>query len=283
MRDFMDQFTLCIMSQELHMQRSNNELARELAQICMNAGAAILKIYNQTPQHLLLSNAKADGSPLSTADQAAENIVIEALSLRFPGIQIVAEESHYLSSSPAANKRFFLVDALDGTREFIERRPEFTVNIALIENGKPVIGAVYSPASGELYLGGTSAFSGIVDVSQDVEQAKLPILKRIGARPRQTPLKATISRAHMDEKTSRFLEECNVQETLIVGSSIKFCRIAEGLADIYPRFSPTMEWDTAAGHAIVNAAGGTVLMPDGTPLIYGKQGYANGPFIAWGK
>ncbi len=265
------------------MKRSNNEVARILARICMDAGAAIMQIYTQTPPNMLLANAKADGSPLSCADQAAENIVVEALALHFPGIQIVAEESHYLSSAPAANKRFFLVDALDGTREFIERRPEFTVNIALIENGKPVSGAVYSPASGELYLGGKSAFAGIVNISQNFERVELPELKRIQARPRQTPLVAAISRAHMDEKTNRFLEECNVQETLIVGSSIKFCRIAEGLADIYPRFSPTMEWDTAAGHAIVNAAGGTVLTPDGTPLVYGKKGYKNGPFVAWGK
>jgi 3'(2'), 5'-bisphosphate nucleotidase len=269
------------------MKRSNNEMAsnevaRILARICMDAGAAIMKIYTQTPPNMLLASAKADGSPLSTADQAAENIVIEALGLHFPDVQIVAEESHYLSSAPAAHKRFFLVDALDGTREFIERRPEFTVNIALIENGKPMIGVVYSPASGELYLGGTSAFAGIVDISQNTEAMELPVLKRIQARPRQTPLLAAISRTHMDEKTSRFLEAYNVQETLIVGSSIKFCRIAEGLADIYPRFSPTMEWDTAAGHAIVNAAGGTVLTPDGTPLIYGKQGYKNEPFVAWG-
>jgi 3'(2'), 5'-bisphosphate nucleotidase len=265
------------------MKHSNNELARILARICLDAGSAIMQIYTHASQNVLLSNAKADGSPLSTADQAAENIVIEALTQSFPGIQIIAEESHSLSSSPAANKRFFLVDALDGTREFIERRPEFTVNIALIENGKPVIGAVYSPASGELYLGGTCAYAGLNDITQNLYPHELPKLKRIKARPRQTPLKATISRAHMDEKTSRFLEDCNVQETISVGSSIKFCRIAEGLADIYPRFSPTMEWDTAAGHAIVNAAGGTVLMPDGTPLIYGKQGYKNGPFVAWGK
>ena len=220
---------------------------------------------------------------MSTADQTAENIIIEALGLHFPGIQIVAEESHYLRSAPAANTRFFLVDALDGTREFIERRPEFTVNIALIENGVPVIGAVYSPASGELYLGGTSAFAGIVNIQSNPDALILPKLKRIEARLRQTPLKAAISRTHMDEKTAIFLEEYKVTETISVGSSIKFCRIAEGLADIYPRFSPTMEWDTAAGHAIVNAAGGTVLMPDGMPLTYGKQGYKNEPFVAWGK
>ncbi len=265
------------------MQRSNNELARQLASICLDAGSAIMRIYNQTCGSPLLASAKMDGSPLSTADQTAENIIIEALGLHFPGIQIVAEESHDLSSAPAANKRFFLVDALDGTREFIERRPEFTVNIALIENGNPVIGAVYSPASGELYLGGTSAYAGIVDIETSPHALVLPKLKRMEARPRHIPFKAAISRTHMDEKTSRFLEECNVQETLVVGSSIKFCRIAEGLADIYPRFSPTMEWDTAAGHAIVTAAGGTVLTPDGTPLTYGKDGYKNGPFVAWGK
>lgn len=241
-----------------------------------------MRIYNQECCSPLLASAKTDGSPLSTADRAAENVVIEALSLHFPGVQVVAEESHYLRSSPLANKRFFLVDALDGTREFIERRPEFTVNIALIENGNPVTGAIYSPASGELYLGGTNAYAGNVDF-KCVEELAFPELRPIQARLRHTPLKATISRTHMDDKTASFLEEYKVMETLSVGSSIKFCRIAEGLADIYPRFSPTMEWDTAAGHAIVNAAKGTVLTPDGTPLVYGKESYKNGPFVAWGK
>ncbi len=265
------------------MQRSNNQIALELAKICLEAGSAIMRIYNNVSGSDLLARAKTDGSPLSIADQAAENIIIEALNIHFPGIQIVAEESHYLSISPAANKRFFLVDALDGTREFIERRPEFTVNIALVENGRPIIGAVYSPASGEVYLGGTAAFSGSVDCNKLPSDITFSSLRRIEARPRQTPIVAAISRAHMDDKTALFLQEYQVRETVSVGSSIKFCRVAEGLADIYPRFSPTMEWDTAAGHAIVNAAGGTVLTPDGTPLIYGKQGYKNGPFIAWGK
>ena len=263
--------------------RSNNEIARQLAKICLVAGSAIMRVYTTPSTSALLVSEKTDGSPLSIADQAAENIIIEALNIHFPGIQIIAEESHYLSASPSANNRFFLVDALDGTREFIERRPEFTVNIALVENGTPMIGVVYSPASDELYLGGTSAYAGKFAPNTHPKELTWSTLKRIEARKCHTPIIAAISRAHMDEKTAIFLDEYKSLETISVGSSIKFCRIAEGLADMYPRFSPTMEWDTAAGHAVLNAAGGAVLMPDGAQLVYGKEGYKNGAFIAWGK
>ncbi len=267
------------------MRSYYNQIARTLACIAIDAGAAIMLIYNRAE---FLANAKIDGSPVTIADQAAETIVIQGLERHFPDIQIVAEEASYNNLAPLALKRFFLVDALDGTREFIEKRPEFTVNIALIENGKPVAGAVYSPASGELYLGATSAFRGHIEASniqvagiQDL--AQLPALTRIAARTRHIPLVAAISRAHIDDNTTRFCAQNNVQETIQVGSSIKFCRIAEGHADIYPRFSPTMEWDTAAGHAIINAAGGAVLTLDGKVLMYGKEGYKNGAFVAWGR
>ncbi len=172
---------------------------------------------------------------------------------------------------------------LDGTREFIARRREFTVNVALIEDGAPKAGAVYAPALGELWFAGARAFFARV-----APGAPLPARenwRRLHTRRRpQDGMTALVSRSHLDAETEAFLARENIKARIDAGSSLKFCRLAEGAADIYPRFGPTMEWDTAAGDAVLRGAGGAVLTPEGAPLRYGKaaENYGNGPFIGYG-
>ena len=252
-------------------------LSREFAALALSAGKIIMEIYCSA----FAVKAKGDGSPVTDADAKAERAVVDGLKRLLPGVQIVAEEACAHRLETRVDRDFLLVDALDGTAEFVARRPEFTVNIALISDHRPVAGCVYSPASGELYVGGKTASFGRSVKGSDA----LPVLEPIGARERPSPCIAAVSRSHLDEATKHFLEDQSISETLSVGSSIKFCRIAEGLCDVYPRFGRTMEWDTAAGHAVLRAAGGEVMTTDGAPLRYGKvaQGFANSPFIARGR
>jgi 3'(2'), 5'-bisphosphate nucleotidase len=177
---------------------------------------------------------------------------------------------------------FFLVDPLDGTREFIARNGEFTVNVALIDAGVPIAGAVYAPAIGKLWFGGTSAFLCEVPVGEALPEPSA--WRPISARAAPAKLAALASRSHADPATEAFLSQLPIGERKSAGSSLKFCVIAEGAADVYPRFAPTMEWDTAAGDAVLRAAGGIVLAMDGAPLAYGKYAAAlrNGGFVAWG-
>jgi 3'(2'), 5'-bisphosphate nucleotidase len=199
-----------------------------------------------------------------------------------PAIPVIAEESAARGYTPAQDGVFILVDALDGTSDFIARRPEFTINIALIEHGAPRVGAVYAPALGLLWIGGASAYR--VETEPGAPPAR-DAWRRIETRTSAPGrLNAVVSRLHLDEKTLAFLDAHRVTERVCVSSSLKFCRIAEGGADVYPRFSPTMEWDIAAGDAVLRAAGGIVLTPEGGPFSYGKaeKDYHNGPFIAWG-
>lgn len=214
---------------------------------------------------------KADGSPVTKADEAAERIIISGLANHAPNIDVVSEEnddSHRLSV-PAI---FFLVDPLDGTKEFLkcDGKGAFTVNIALIENKEPTIGIVYAPALGRMFFGskGNGAFEGKKSICARREVAGNAV--------------AVASQSHRDVKTDKWLCEHDIDETISIGSSLKFGLLANGEADFYPRFSPTMEWDTAAGDAILRAAGGMVSNPDGSPFMYGKAGYKNGAFIATG-
>src|ERR1700727_2470907 len=179
-------------------------------------------------------------------------------------------------------ERFVLVDPLDGTREFLAGNGEFTINVALVERGVPVAGAVYAPAIGRLWVGGETAFT-----CEALPGAELPgqgSRRRIRTRSAPTSLVAFASRSHLDSESDSFLKRLPIGETRFAGSSLKFCLIAEGLGDVYPRFAPTMEWDTAAGDAVLRAAGGAVLDPSGRPLVYGKteSSLRNGAFIAWG-
>ncbi len=246
--------------------------AAELAEVARHAGAEILKIYAGD----FATTRKADQSPVTAADLAAEAVILPALRKLAPDIAIISEEDSQQSGLPTtAPDRFWLVDPLDGTKEFVARNGEFTVNIALIENGRPVLGIVHLPALQQTYRGQ----GGIAERADD-GAAFTPI------RARRTPAEGAvmiISRSHAAKELVKAEEMGErIQGTLVAGSSLKFCRLAEGAADLYPRYGPTMEWDTAAGQAILEAAGGSVHTLDGAPLRYGKAGFRNPHFIARG-
>ena len=231
---------------------------------------------------------KADRSPVTAADREAEAILVEALHAAAPGVPVVAEEASAGGRTPAAADVFFLVDPLDGTREFVARRPEFTINIGLVAHGRPVFGLVYSPASSDFFVTlapGRAASARIAPdapVSSLAACALVPLATR---EPDPSCLVAIESRSTRNAATERFLEDLGVRRTLTSGSSVKFCVIARGDADLYPRLGETSEWDTAAGQAILEAAGGAVRTLDGAPLVYGKaaRAYTNPHFVAWGR
>jgi 3'(2'), 5'-bisphosphate nucleotidase len=223
------------------------------------------------------ATAKADGSPLTQADLAAHDAIAAGLAQACPEFPVVSEEDSARAEAPPDGP-FILVDPLDGTREFLSGNGEFTVNIALIDGGVPVAGVVHAPALGRLWagaLGSGASARGPGDV------ASRPIAVR---SPVNAGLVAVASRSHRDAQTDAFLAGLAIAGLRSVGSSLKFCLVAEGEADVYPRFGPTMEWDTAAGQAVLEAAGGRVVQPDGTPFRYGKAGagWRNGAFVAWG-
>jgi 3'(2'), 5'-bisphosphate nucleotidase len=252
--------------------QDSTTLKDQLVAVSREAGAAILNVYSRD----FAATHKSDRSPVTEADTAAEALIVEALAHLAPGVPVVAEEHCASHGVPAtAADRFFLVDPLDGTKEFIAKNGEFTVNIALIENGRPVLGVVYLPVYDACYTG----TAGIAERRVGDHGPE-----RIIARP--TPpdgLVMAISRSHADGEVARARERgLNVSDTIVAGSSLKFCRLAEGVADLYPRFGTTMEWDTAAGQAVLEAAGGAVETVDGAPLRYGKAGFKNPHFIAFG-
>ena len=236
------------------------------------AGEEIMKIYKLKPNKLI----KNDGSPVTIADKAAEKILIDKLTECFPKVPIVSEEnptSHKLK----APKEFFLVDPLDGTKEFLkfDGKGSFTVNVALIRGGVPVLGIVYAPALDRLFYG--------TKVNGALEENKNQ-LKNIGIRKLiKDSAVAVASSSHRDDETNNWLAQNKVSKTVSIGSSLKFCLVACGEADVYPRFGPTMEWDTAAGDAVLRFAGGRVENLDGSIFKYGKKDYKNISFIAMGN
>ncbi|MDD3370531.1 MAG: 3'(2'),5'-bisphosphate nucleotidase CysQ [Alphaproteobacteria bacterium] len=236
------------------------------------AGAAIMKIYNRGFD----VEIKADGTPVTEADTSSDAEILGGLHDDVPGIPVVTEEQFAIGKVPAVGRRFVLVDSLDGTREFICRNDEFTVNIALIEDEKPVLGVVYAPALDLMFAGaqGCGAFVIEKGVRRSISCRSVP----------DEGLTVLISRSHADTPVlDKFLEGRKIAERKSVGSSLKLCMIAAGEADLYPRFGDTMEWDIAAGHAVLCAAGGAVLDLDNQPLRYGKKpGFKNPSFIARG-
>ncbi len=239
--------------------------------IARDAGAAIMDIY---AGDIAIRN-KDDQSPVTDADEAAEKIILAGLRTLAPTIPVVAEESMAAGQRPEiAGDLFWLVDPLDGTKEFIRRQGQFTVNIALIYRDQPILGVVYAPALGDLYAGvvGHGAW-------RWRDQAKADIHVRTADT---AALIAVASKSHRTPETDSYLSQLAIADSRAAGSSLKFCLVADGSADLYPRFGPTMEWDTAAGHAVLAAAGGAVLSPDGTPLCYGKPDFRNGFFFAIG-
>ncbi len=233
-----------------------------------------MEIYDAGP---VKASAKADQSPVTAADLAADAIIAAGLAKAYPDIPAVTEEaaeSHALSE----RTRFFLVDPLDGTKEFVQRRGDFTVNIALIEDGAPIAGIVYAPAKGRLFLTGANGpvERRVSDFS--IDGAPLPLAV---TQPDNSALKIVASKSHRDQATDDYISRYEVAEFKSAGSSLKFCLLAAGEADFYPRLGRTMEWDTAAGHAVLAAAGGIVLrFDDQTVLSYGKDGWDNPFFLA---
>jgi 3'(2'), 5'-bisphosphate nucleotidase len=252
------------------------KLVDGLREIAVRAGDAIMSIYAAGPS----VRTKADSSPVTDADEEASKIILAGLATLAPNVHVVCEETHEDGSSVGAGiDRFFLVDPLDGTKEFISKNGEFTVNIALIEAARPVAGVVYAPAIARLFLGwreddgSGSAFQ---------EQGGSPRSPIHVTRPADEGVVVVASRSHRDSKTDEYLEKVRVKSFKSAGSSLKFCLVATGEADLYPRLGRTMEWDTAAGQAVLEAAGGSVSRLDGTPLLYGKPGVENPHFVARG-
>jgi 3'(2'), 5'-bisphosphate nucleotidase len=247
------------------------DLIEKLIPCILQAGIKIMEIYDLVPKKTF----KPDGSPVTEADKAAEKIILADLKRIVPDIPIVSEENPDSHSNTSTDK-YFLVDPLDGTKEFLKQdgKGSFTVNIGLIENKIPVMGIIYAPALNRLFCGCNEY--GAWEVLNNTR-------KQLSVRiPESHNIIAVASISHKDQETADWLTKRNINNTISVGSSLKFCLVASGEADVYPRFGPTMEWDTAAGDAILRAAGGLVTNPDLSNLIYGKPHYKNNHFIAWG-
>ncbi len=252
-----------------------NKICEIFRSLALASGEVIMDVYNSSKLEVLL---KSDDSPVTLADKKADEVISNGLKKNFPEIPVITEEnvkSHDLNASV-----FFIVDPLDGTKEFIKRRRDFTVNIALVAHGEPIRGIVYAPARQRLFY--TDEIGEAVEEMADFSVSKMGLIKKIKtAFSDNTALKVVASKSHRDKKTDEYISKYNYKELVSAGSSLKFCLIAAGEADLYPRFGPTMEWDTAAGHAVLSAAGGIVLqMENKQPLKYGKPNYKNPFFIA---
>lgn len=254
-------------------------LLDELTAIASRAGAAILAIAPSA----LARRDKPDRSPVTAADEAAQAVILDGLGQLLPGVPVVSEEAAEQAAPTALTANFILVDPLDGTRELLAGRDEFTVNIAIISNGRPVVGVIAAPARGLLWRGivgaGAERLALVPGAGPQAARARNAIHTR--ARPANS-LIALVSRSHLDPSTEAYLARLKLAERIGCGSALKFCLLAEGVADLYPRLAPTSEWDVAAGHAVLAAAGGEVTTPDGGPLSYGQPGFRIPAFIAWG-
>ncbi len=252
----------------MHSTKKAEYLAPVIA-IATDAGAVLMRYFREGYE----VTRKGDNSPVTDADIAANKLITEALHGLDPGIPVIAEEDEVLGDSA---DYFWLVDPLDGTRAFVAGEPEFTVNIGLIERGVPTLGVIFVPAQGLLYYGhvGAGAYR--------VTNGSAP--EKISVRPQPAGGVTIVkSKSHPSKRTEEFLATLNVKALIPGSSSVKFCQVAEGSADVYPRFGRTMEWDTAAGHAILNAAGGKVVVAEtGEALTYGKPGFENPHFIGYG-
>ena len=240
----------------------------DLIEVTLKAGETAMAIYARDHDVAI----KQDNSPVTEADLAVDNLLFPVLSERYPDIPIVTEERAATHGVIPQSGRFFLVDPIDGTKEFIKKTGEFTINIALVENGMPSAGIVYAPAIGRMFVGDISSGAREIDPAGTA--------RKIAVRTSREDMTAIASRSHLTKETEDFISQNKITDCVNAGSSLKFCLVAAGEADIYPRFGPTMEWDTAAGHAVLLAAGGQVLTCDGSPLSYGKTEFRNPYFIA---
>ncbi len=224
------------------------------------------------------AETKADKSVVTVADREAEAVILKVLERVAAGVPVVAEEESSAGRQPGVSERFFLVDPLDGTKEFLSGGEDFTVNIALIDKGVPILGVVYTPAEGTMWWGeAAGAFSASWPI--DGEKGEF---RRIGCVACAPAPRAVASKSHSTPETDAYLAHCEAGDRVSIGSSLKFLLVADGKADLYPRAGPTMEWDTAAGDAVLRAAGGMTYDLDGKPLAYGKPHYFNPGFVATG-
>lgn len=252
-----------------------DKLEAVMRRLSLEAGDRIMEFYGQDDFDV---KTKSDQSPVTAADEAADAIISNGLRAAFPDVMLVTEEQ--ATTHSIEGDTFLIVDPLDGTKEFINRRGDFTVNIALVEQGVPTRGVVYAPAKGRMFF--TCADGTAVEETGDFGKDRPGTLTRITvAQADNTALMVVASKSHSDQATTDYIGKYAVRDTKSAGSSLKFCLIASGEADLYPRLGRTMEWDTAAGHAVLCAAGGDVVrFDDLTPLRYGKTGFANPFFIA---
>jgi len=251
-------------------QPGTGDLSTLMVRAALVASEVICDIYRQP----FTATDKSDGSPVTEADRKAEAVILEVLSAA--GLPVLAEESAADGRIPVLGERYFVVDPLDGTKEFIKRNGEFTVNIALVEHGRPVLGVIVAPATGQGFVGRRASAEAFTVSGLDIGNQR-PIRVRTDG-----PVSVVASRSHGHEALAALCGAMQVTDDLSVGSSLKFCLLAEGRAQLYPRFTPTCEWDTAAGQAVLEGAGGVVLTLDGAPLGYGKiaDDFLNPFFIA---
>ena len=261
---------------------SDAEIAALFERLALDAGRLVMDVYASD----ITFDEKADLSPVTAADHASERLILAGLRQTLPDIPCVAEEEIAAGAVPQTlGAEFILIDPLDGTREFVNRRPDFTVNIALIRSGAPVIGVVYAPARSDMH----SASGGRAEAIAVGHGYEVESRRTVHVRTGFTPLTIVASRSHRTRDTDIYIRKFAAAEIVSVGSSLKFCMIASGEADLYPRFGKTMEWDTAAGDAILRAAGGMTLTLDDQPLTYGKRNrpgiddFVNPDFVAKGR
>ena len=251
------------------------KLVAEMRRLALEAGDKIMEIYGQDNFEV---KSKSDDSPVTAADEAADAIISEGLRAAFPDVMLVTEEQ--AATHSAKGDTFLIVDPLDGTKEFVHRRGDFTVNIALVEGGVPTRGVVYAPARSRMFF--TLADGSAVEETGDFPKDSMGPVQPISvSTPDNAALMVVASKSHRDQATDDYIAKYNVRDMKSAGSSLKFCLIATGEVDLYPRVGRTMEWDTAAGHAVLTGAGGAVVrFDDLTPLTYGKADFANPFFIA---
>ncbi|WP_136683181.1 3'(2'),5'-bisphosphate nucleotidase CysQ [Falsirhodobacter xinxiangensis] len=247
-----------------------------IRRLALEAGDRIMEIYGKDDFDV---RAKGDASPVTAADEAADALIFAGLRAAFPDAVIVTEEQ--ADSHAATASSFLIVDPLDGTKEFVQRRGDFTVNIAFVQDGVPVRGVVYAPAKGRLFY--TQPDGTSVEETGALDKNRPGNLRRIEvSRPDDGALMVVASKSHRDQATDDYIAKYAVRDMTSAGSSLKFCLVATGEAELYPRLGRTMEWDTAAGDAVLRGAGGQVVrFDDHSPLLYGKQGYENPFFIAF--
>lgn len=247
-----------------------------MRRLSIEAGRAIMEVYRRDEIDV---RSKSDTSPVTEADEAADRVISEGLAREFPDLPLVTEEQAETHGLDAAT--FLIVDPLDGTKEFVQRRGDFTVNIALVEDGVPVLGVVYAPAKERLFM--TAADGGAFEEAGDFDPEIVGrVLSIAVSQPDNGALRVVASKSHRDQATDDYIGRYRVADSVSAGSSLKFCLVAAGEADFYPRLGPTMEWDTAAGHAVLRAAGGDVVDRETLkPLRYGKANFRNPHFLAF--